>query len=63
MARKNIKLGGETNIIEIKGTIQKINKTKRFFEKTNKIYKPSSKLATRQTDNIQINKIRSKKQP
>jgi hypothetical protein len=32
-----------------------------FFEKINKLDKPLAKLTRKQTDNIQINKIRTKK--
>ena len=32
-----------------------------FFEKFGKINKPISKLTKRQSDNVQINKIRNKK--
>jgi hypothetical protein len=42
--------------------IQRINKTKsRFFEKINKIDKPSAKLTKSHRDSIQINKIRNEK--
>ena len=50
----------EINKIETKETIQRINETKSwFFEKINKIDKPSSKLVKRQIEIIQINKIRN----
>ena len=57
-----IKLRAETNKIETKKKIQRINETKSwFFEKINKIDKPLSKLTKRQRENIQINKIRNEK--
>ncbi|KAL6091544.1 hypothetical protein STEG23_024167 [Scotinomys teguina] len=55
-----IKLRAEINKIETKKTIQRINETKScFFEKINKIEKPLSRLAKRQRESIQINKIRN----
>ncbi|KAL6036462.1 hypothetical protein STEG23_034173 [Scotinomys teguina] len=59
--RKEIlKLRAEINKIETKKTIQRINETKSwFFEKINKIDKPLSRLAKRQRESIQINKIRN----
>jgi hypothetical protein len=57
-----IKLRAETNQIETKITIQRINKTwSWFFEKFNKIDKPLTKLTRGHTDIIQINKIRNQK--
>ncbi|KAL6083048.1 hypothetical protein STEG23_016997 [Scotinomys teguina] len=54
-----IKSRAEINKIEIKKTIQIINETKSwFFEKTNKINKPLSRLTKMQRESIQINKIR-----
>ncbi|KAL6082582.1 hypothetical protein STEG23_001613 [Scotinomys teguina] len=55
-----IKLRVETNKIETKKTIQRINETKSwFFEKINKIDKPLARLTKRQRESIQINKIRN----
>ena len=45
-----------------KETIVKINKTKRwFFEKINKIHKPSARLIKKKREKNQINKIRNEK--
>ena len=57
-----IKIRAEINEIEIKKTITKINKTKRwFFEKINKVDKPLGRLIKKKRERAQINKIRSKK--
>ena len=49
--------------IETKKTIEKINKTKSwFFEKINKIDKPSARLIKKKRERTQINKIRMKKE-
>jgi hypothetical protein len=57
-----IKLRAETNQVETKRTIQRINKTRSwFFEKIYKIDKPLARLANRHRDSIQINKIRNEK--
>ena len=46
----------------MKETIAKINKTKRwFFEKMNKIDKPSARLIKKKREKIQINRIRNAK--
>ena len=43
-----------------KETMVKINKTKRwFFEKINKIHKPSARLIKKKREKNQINKIRN----
>ena len=45
-----------------KETMVKINKTKRwFFEKINKIHKPSARLIKKKREKNQINKIRNEK--
>jgi hypothetical protein len=55
--QKKIKIGTEIKEIETKRTIQGIYKTNScFFEKTNKIYKPLSKL-TKTKRYGQVNKI------
>ena len=47
----------------MKETIVKINKTKRwFFEKINKIHKPSARLIKKKREKNQINKIRNEKE-
>ena len=60
--RKEIKkIRAETNAIETKETIAKINKAKSwFFEKINKIDKPLARLIKKQREKNQINKIRNK---
>ena len=46
----------------MKETMVKINKTKRwFFEKINKIHKPSARLIKKKREKNQINKIRNEK--
>ena len=46
----------------MKETIVKINKTKsQFFEKINKIDKPSARLIKKKKEKNQINKIRNEK--
>ena len=59
--RKEIfKIRVEINAKETKETIAKINKTKSwFFEKLNKIDKPSARLLNKQREKNQINKIRN----
>ena len=53
-----IKIRGETNEIEAKKTVAKINKTKSwFFEKVNKIDKPLARLIKKKRERTQINKI------
>ena len=50
-----IKLRAETNQVETKRTIQKINKTRGwFFEKINKIDKPLARLTKGHRESIQI---------
>ena len=58
-----IKIRAETNEIETKKTIAKINKTKGwFFEKINKIDKPLARLIKKKRERIQMNKIRNEKE-
>ena len=58
-----IKIRAETNEIETKKTIAKINKTKSwFFEKINKIDKPLSRLIKKKREKTQINKSEMKKE-
>ena len=53
----------QINEIEMKKTIAKINKTKRwFFEKINKIDNPLARLIKKKSERTQINKIRNEKQ-
>ena len=60
--QKISKLRAEINQIETKRTIQRINKTRRWFiEKINKIDKPSARLTREHRDSIQISKIRNEK--
>ena len=57
-----IKIRTETNEIETKKTIAKINETKSwFFEKINKIDKPLARLIKKKMEKTQINKIRNRK--
>ena len=57
-----IKIRSEINEKEMKETIEKINKTKRwFFEKINKIHKPLARLIKKKRERTQINKIRNEK--
>jgi hypothetical protein len=57
-----VKIRVETNQIETKRKIQRINKTKSwFFEKINKIGKTLAKLTKGTRGSIQINKIRNEK--
>jgi hypothetical protein len=57
-----IKLEDELNQVEIKRTIQRINKTRSwFFEKCNMIDKPLARLNRGHRNSIQINKIRNEK--
>ena len=57
-----IKIRAETNEIETKKTIAKINKTKSwFFEKRNKINKPLARLIKKKREKTQINRIRNEK--
>ena len=58
-----IKIKAEINEIEMKKTIEKINETKScFFEKINKIDKPSARLIKNKRERTQINKIRNEKE-
>ena len=59
--RKEItKIRAETNAIETKETIAKINKANSwFFEKINKIDTPLARLTKKQREKNQINKIRN----
>ena len=55
-----IKIQAEINEKEMKETIVKINKTKRWFlEKTNKIDRPLARLIKKKREKNQINKIRN----
>ena len=57
-----IKIRAEINEIETKKTIGKIKKTKSwFFEKINKIDKPSARHIKKKRERTQINKIRNEK--
>ena len=57
-----LKIRAEINAKETKETIAKINKAKSwFFEKINKIDKPSARLIKKQREKNQINKIRNEK--
>ena len=54
-----IKIRAEINEIETKNTIEKINETKTwFFEKINKIDKPSARLIKKKGERVQINTIK-----
>ena len=58
--KETSKIRAETNAKEIKETIAKINKAKRWvFEKINKIDKPLARLIKKQREKNQINKIRN----
>jgi hypothetical protein len=60
---RKFKLRAETNQLETRTTIQRINKTKSwFFEKFNKIEKTLTKLTKEHRNSIQINKIRNEKE-
>jgi hypothetical protein len=57
-----IKLRAEINQTETKRTIQRINQTRSlFFEKINKIDKPSTRLTRGRRDSILVNKIKNEK--
>jgi hypothetical protein len=57
-----IKLKGEINQVETRGTIQRINQRRSwFFEKINKIDKPLARLSRGHRESILINKIRNEK--
>ena len=57
-----IKIRAKINEIETKKTIAKIKKSKSsFFEKINKIDKPSARLIKKKRERTQINKIRNEK--
>ena len=59
-SKEIIKIRAEINEKETKETIAKINKTKNwFFEKINKIDKPSARLIKKKREKDQINKIRN----
>ena len=59
--RKEI-IKSEQKQMKKKETMVKINKTKRwFFEKINKIHKPSARLIKKKREKNQINKIRNEK--
>ena len=56
------KIRAVLNDIETKTTILRINESSSwFFEKINKINKPSSRLIKKQMDRIQINTIRNER--
>ena len=58
-----IKIRSEINETEMKETIAKINKTEsRFFEKINKIDKPSARLIKKKREETEINRIRNEKE-
>ena len=61
--RKEIlKIREEINKIEIKKTIEKINKTKSwFFKRLNNINKPLARLTKKKRERTQINKVRNEK--
>ena len=60
--REIIKFRAESNQIETKRTIQRINQARRwFFEKINKLEKALARLTRGQRDSIQINKIINEK--
>ena len=60
--KENIEIKEEINKIEIKKTIEEINKTKSwFFEKVNKIDKPLARLTKKRREKTQINKLRNEK--
>ena len=64
VSRRNevIKISSEINETEMKETIAKINKTKRwFFEKINKIDKTLARLIQKKREKTQINRIRNEK--
>ena len=57
-----IKIRAELKDIETKSTILSINESRsRFFEKTNKIDKPLSRLIKKKRERAQINKIRNER--
>jgi len=49
------------SIIEIQKTIEKINKTKSWFFKVNKIDKPLARFTKKRRERTQINNIRNEK--
>ena len=58
-----IKIRTQINEIEMKKTVEKMNKTKSwFFEKINKIDKPLTRLIKKKRERMQINKIRKEKE-
>ena len=58
-----IKIRSEINEKEMKETLAKINKTKRwFFEKINKIDKPLVRLIKNKREKTQINRLEKKKE-
>jgi hypothetical protein len=60
--REIIKIRAEINEIETKQTTQRINEIKSwFFEKINKIDKPSANMTKWRREKTQINKIRNEK--
>ena len=60
--KETIKIRAEINEIETKKTKGKINETESwFFEKINKIDKPSARLIKKKMERAQINKIRNDK--
>ena len=59
--RKEIKIRAEITEKEMKETMVKINKTKRFFVKINKIDKPLARLIKEKREKNQINKTNEMK--
>ena len=60
--REIVKIRTELNDIKTKRTIQRINKSRRwFFEKVNEIKKPLSRLIKNKRERTQINTIRNER--
>ena len=60
--REIVKIRTELNDIKTKRTIQRINKSRRwFFEKVNEIKKPLSRLIKKKRERTQINTIRNER--
>ena len=61
--KKIIKIREEMNEIETKETIGKVSETKnRFFERINKIDKPSARLIKKKRERAQMNRLEMKKE-
>ena len=57
-SREIIKIRAENNEIEIRRTVEQINKNRSwFFERTNNIDKPIARLIKKKREQTQINKI------